>query len=221
MKYCKKCGVYVRGSRSCPLCSSVLGKNAESEDPSDYPYTKERPKESRILLRILLLLSAAGISICIFLNLLFWDGVLWSFIVAAATLLLWETCGLLIRGKKNIGLRIIGQMFTVLILLITTDAVTGWNRWSVEIAVPFVIILSTLVMTVILYVNRRKWREYMIYQFLITLNGFFPVLLYWFHLAEILWPAVVGASYSILTLAGMLLFANRQFKSELKKRFHI
>jgi hypothetical protein len=221
MNYCKNCGVYVRDGKTCPLCFSALSGKEEEEIPAGYPYLKEYSKAGRILMRIFLLLVIAGCLACFLLNLLFWNGVLWSLVVASSALLLWATMEFIKLGRKNIGLRVMGQMFSVVILLITIDVATGWRQWSIGIVVPFVIIASTLAITIVLYVNRKNWREYMIYQFIITLNGFLPVILYFLHFSKILWPGVIGAFYSILTFLGILIFANKQFTSEVKKRFHI
>jgi hypothetical protein len=76
-------------------------------------------------------------------------------------------------------------------------------------------------MTIVLYINRTKWREYMLFQFIITINGFIPVVLYWCRLTKFIWPGAFGALYSLITLTGMLIFANKQFKNELNKRFHV
>ena len=221
MKYCNKCNVTVLGNkRHCPLCSSILSNSEETDNYEGYPDIKENSGKYNLLLRLFLFLSIAGSLICLLINLLYWSGILWSLIVATGMLLLWETVGLLILSKKNIGLKLIAQMLVVIIVLITIDCVTGWNAWSIGLFAPFVIIASTCVMTVVLYINRAKWREYMLYQFVISINGFIPVILFRCGLIKIIWPGAIGALYSLLTLVGMLIFANKQFKNELNKRFH-
>lgn len=225
MKYCEKCGVEVRSiGRQCPLCFSNLTELANSDldpFPSGYPEINENSGKYNMLFRIFLFLSIAGSLVCLLTNIYYWSGVLWSLIVVTGMLLLWETIGLMILSKKNAGFKVVVQTLVVLIMLITTDAVTGWNQWSIGILAPFVIISSTCAMTIVLYIKRTKWREYMLFQFVIAINGFIPVILFWCGLTKIIWPGAVGALYSLLTLAGMMIFADKQFKNELKKRFHI
>jgi len=224
MKFCEKCKVYVRGkSNLCPLCFSnitVVDKGGDDEF-SGYPDIEENLGEYSILTRFFIFLSIAGCLLSLIINLLFWKGIFWSLIVITGTLLLWETIKLAILSKKNMGLKIISQTMVVLLLLITIDAVTGWNQWSIGIIAPFVIIASTCAMTIVICIKRAKWREYMLFQFIITINGIIPVILYWCGFAKIIWPALVAALYSLLTLIGMLIFADKQLKSELRKRFHI
>ena len=174
-----------------------------------------------MLLRLFLFLSISAGLICLTVNIMFWNGILWSLIVDTGLLLLWETVGLMILSRKNIGWKLFAQMIAVMAVLLSIDAVIGWTAWSITYIAPMVIVASTLVMTIILFVHRTKWREYMLFQFLIAINGFIPVVLYWFGLSSIIWPGAVAALYAFLTLLGMFVFADKQFKNELKKRFRV
>jgi hypothetical protein len=222
MKYCKKCDVYIQeNNRKCPLCFSSLTDIEGENYPAGYPNLKEYFKKYNMIFRFFLFFSITGSLVCLLFNLMFWSGILWSLIVITGMILLWETIRLMILSKKNVGLKVISQALVVLTLMITIDAVTGWKQWSIGIVAPIVILVSTCAMSIVLYINRTKWREYMLYQFIITINGFIPVILYWCGLTKFIWPAAVGALYSMITLTGMLIFADKQFKNELNKRFHV
>jgi len=222
MKYCNECKTYVLGNgQCCPLCFSKLSGTAEENIAEAYPEKKELPRKYNFILRLLLFLSVAAGLICLFVNLLFWSGLLWSLIAVTVILLLWETVGLMILSKKNIGWRLFAQMIAVLLVSITVDAVTGWKAWSLGYFAPFVIIASSCAMTIIFYIKRTQWRENMLFQLIISVNGFIPVVLYLCGLTKVLWPGAVGALYSLLSLLWMLIFFDKQFKNELKKRFHV
>jgi hypothetical protein len=222
MKYCNKCQVNVVGAKDqCPLCASALSSADRDDNYEGYPEIKDKAVRYNLLLRLLLFLSIAAGLTCLLFNILYWYGILWSLVIDTVILLLWETIGLMILSRINIGWKLFAQMLAVMIVLLTIDAVTGWSAWSITYIAPFVIIASTFVMTLILFIRRAKWREYMLFQFLITLNGFISVILYWFGLIKVIWPGAAGALYALLTLLGMLIFANKQFKNELNKRFHI
>jgi len=222
MKYCNACNVYVLGSNQCcPLCFSELSGTDTEDIRESYPKMKEIPKKYNFILRFFLFLSIATGLVCLLINLLDWSGTLWSLIVATGILLLWETIGFMILSKKNIGWKLFAQMLAVLIVFITIDAVTGWRAWSIGYFAPFVFIASSCTMTIILYIKRTQWREYMLFQFIIAINGFIPVVLYWCGLTNVLWPSAAGALYSLLSLLGMMIFFDKQFKNEMKKRFHI
>lgn len=225
MKFCDKCHVFIRGhSKQCPLCNEVLEADKEQgnhDEPEGYPYIQEKWAKNRFLFWLCLILSAVGSCVCILINLTASSRVLWSLIVVTALLLLWETVGFMILSKKNIGWRLFAQMLAVMLVLITIDAVTGWRAWSIAYIAPFVTVASSFVMTVIFYINRTKWREYILFQMIIATNGFIPVILFWCGLTSIIWPAAAGALYSLVTFTGMLIFADKQMKNELTKRFHL
>jgi hypothetical protein len=222
MNYCDQCRVYVLGSRQqCPLCHTPVPDSDGPPDTEGYPIIQDKKAKNRFLLVLLLALSAAVSMICLAVNLSGAPSELWSLIVLTALLLLWETVGFMILSKKNIGWRLFAQMVAVMIVLMTIDAVTGWRAWSIGLLAPFVIVASSLAMSVIFYINRLKWREYMLFQLIIAMNGFIPVILFWCGLTRILWPAAAGALFSLLTFAGMLIFADKQLKNELMKRFHL
>lgn len=221
MKYCNACKVYVLGNdQDCPLCFSELSVTDAEGAYEGYPKPEETPKKYRFRIRLCLFLSLAVSLICLVINLLNWAGMLWSLIVATGILLLWETVGFMLL-RKNIGWRLLAQMLTIIIVSITVDAVTGWGAWSISYLTPFVIIASSCAMTVIFCLKREQWREHMLFQLIIAINGFVPVVLYWFGLTDILWPSVAGAMYAVLSLLGMMIFFNKQFENEMKKRFHI
>ena len=134
----------------------------------------------------------------------------------------------LFDGLKALGMARLAAMgavaaglLAVMAVLITIDAVTGWRAWSVSYFAPFVTAASSLVMSVIFYIKRTKWREYMLFQLIIAANGFIPVILFLCGLTRIIWPAAAGALYSLITFTGMLIFADKQLKNELTKRFHL
>ena len=222
MKYCKKCNIEIRGAdQRCPLCFSTLEAISDEVETAGYPELGASSTKVTFPFRLFLFFSVAGGLICLLINLLCWRGILWSLIVVAGFLLIWGTVGVTILSRRNAGLKVMVQTVAVLLLLITIDAVTGWDRWSIGIVTPFVIIAATCAMTIVLYVKRAKWREYMLPQLVITITGFIPVILALCGLIKIIWPGAAGALFSLLTFIGMLIFADKQFKSELKKRFHV
>lgn len=222
MKYCRECGVGVRGEGAlCPLCRSELLGPPEEGAYAAYPKIEMRSGKYAAVAKPMLYASLCVGLLCLFVNLITLPDVLWSLIVMTGILFLWETVGLMILSQKNIGLKLLAQMLAAMIVLITIDAVTGWRGWALGYVVPFVIIASSGAMTTILYIKRTQWREYMLFQLVIMLNGFIPVILFWCGLTNVLWPGAVGALYSTFSLDAMVIFFDKQVANELRKRFHV
>lgn len=224
MKYCNSCKISVSTIKKyCPLCYSELSGSDEQNCEEFYPNlendTHMQSKYSFIF-RLLLFLSLSTASICILINFICWAGVPWSLIVILSIFLSWEIIGFLILGKKNPGFKVVCNMIVIPVVLTILDLITGWHQWSINLVIPFTIIASTITITIILYKRRAKWREYMIYQLIITANGLIPGILYLFGFVNIFWPAGVSLLYAFLTIIGIWIFADKQLGNELKKRFH-
>jgi hypothetical protein len=224
MKYCNNCKISVNTIKKyCPLCYSELSGFDEQSCDECYPNlendTHLQSKYS-FTFRLMLFLSFAAVSICILINFMCWTGVLWSLIVILGIFLSWEIIGFLILGKKNPGFKVVCNMIVLPVVLTIIDLITGWHQWSINLVIPFTIIASTITITIILYIKKTKWREYMIYQLIITANGLIPGLLYIFGFVNIFWPVGVSLLYAFLTIIGIWIFADKQLGNELKKRFH-
>jgi hypothetical protein len=224
MKYCNNCKISVNSTkRYCPLCYSDLSDFDEQDCEECYPDlendTRLQSKYS-FTYRLMLFLSFVSALLCLFINFMSWSGGLWSLIVILGIFLSWEIVGFLILGKKNPGFKVVCNMIVLPVALTILDAVTGWHQWSINLVIPFTIIASTLTITIILYKKRTKWREYMIYQLIITANGLIPGILYLFGFIKVFWPVGASLLFSVLTIIGIWIFADKQLGNELKKRFH-
>jgi hypothetical protein len=225
MKYCDKCKVSVNSTKSyCPLCYSDLSDSDEQDCEECYPDLENDIRmQSKYSFRykVMLFLSFVTASTCVFINLMWLRGMLWSLIVVLGIFLSWEIVVFLILGKNNPGFKVVCNMIIIPVAFTILDAITGWHQWSINLVIPFSIIAATLAITIILYKKRTKWREYMIYQLIITINGLLPGILYLFGFTTVLWPVGVSLLYAGLTIIGIWIFADKQLGNELKKRFHL
>lgn len=224
MKYCSNCKVSVNSSKVyCPLCCSNLSVIDEQDCEDYYPDLESETRlksKADFTYRLLLFLSIVSVSLCLFINFMMWSGVLWSLIIFLGISLLWEIVAFSILGRNNPGLKVVCNMIVLSVTLTSLDAVTGWHQWSINLVLPFIIIASTLTITIILYKKRTKWREFMIYQLIITINGLIPGILYLCGFVKIFWPVGTSLLYALLTIIGIWIFADKQLENELKKRFH-
>lgn len=238
MKYCKKCSLHVNtDSEKCPLCSSILtmgdsdasiintGENLQvknSGDCSKYPKLEGVMEyKYNFVFRLFLLLSIATGSTCLLVNILTYSGILWSFIVAGAILLLWAVIVYPLFVRKNIGHIIIVDVISISIFLYIIQVVTRTKGWALDYVVPFLFVGATLMITFIIFIKRMRWREYSIYQTTMMIIGFLPVVFCISGLVSVIWPSIVSVFYSFMTFAGMFIFADKKYENELIKRFHL
>lgn len=238
MKYCGKCNVNVNtDSQKCPLCSIVLldskipgydNDNPEGNltnavgDGAKYPKLEtDTVNRYNFVFRLFLFISVVIGSSCLLINLLIYSGVLWSLYVIGTMLYIWITVAYPLFVKRKIGHIIVISALSTSIYLYSLELATRTKGWGLSYATPFLFIAATLLITFIIFLRRLKWREYSTYQTIMVLLGFLPVIFCITGLVTPIWPSVLSAFYSFLTLMGMFIFVDKKYKDELIKRFHL
>lgn len=232
MKYCKKCKLSVHTHKStCPLCFATLtedqsatgldAKEAEQNFTSYPPGNERSAKRYNFVLRLLFFISIVVVSSSVLVNILTYAGDLWCLIVLAGILYLWAAFAYPIFTKKGIGHVIVIESLSASLILYFIQYTTNTSGWALEYAMPFIFAAATLMITFIIWLKRMKWRQYTVYQMTMMLLGFIPVLFCIFGLVKIIWPSLVSALYSTLTLVGMFVFADKKYENEIIKRFHL
>lgn len=222
MKYCNSCRVSIDNPlEHCPLCFAHLTqKDNEPELPS-YPALLQQAERYHLVRRILIMASLTVAVVCLTINLLDFQGVWWSLIVIGNILYMWVAVRTAVKTRAKLGYNVLIQAVSLAILMVVIDWFSGHNNWALNYAVPFLFITATLSITVIIIVRRMDARSFILYFFLTALIGFIPILLVAVGEVTVLWPSLVSAIYSGLSLISLFIFADRTTKQELKKRFHL
>ncbi len=233
MKYCRKCALKINTRQQfCPLCACDLsdaetdggrttsGEGNETGTEYDlYPLSSDGIKYD-LTFRIFLFLTIIVVCSCVLINILAYDGMLWSLIVAGGVGFAWAAIGYPVIVKKNIGHHIMVDAVCLCLFFIMVQFVTKTTGWSLDYVIPFMFIGATTTISFTILIRRMKWREYALYQFITIILGLLPVISVIAGLVEIIWPSIVSAFYSFITLLGMFIFADKKYRNELIKRFH-
>lgn len=226
MKYCTKCNLSVNtGSERCPLCSSILtgidGGMGSYKPSVGYPKRTIMQYKYNFSFRLFLFLSIVIGTTCLLINILTYSGILWSLIVIGSILCLWVVILYPCYKRRKIGHIIIVDATSISVLLYLIQIATHTKGWGVDFVIPFLLIAATSIITFIIILKKMKWVEYSVYQLIMVILGLLPLIICIFGLASTTWPSIVSAFYSILTLTGMFVFADKKYKNELTKRFHL
>jgi hypothetical protein len=205
----------------CPLCFSSLTQKDNEPEMSSYPALLEQAERYIILQRVLVMLSLAVSVVCLTVNILTYSGLLWSLIVIGNILYIWVAISTAVKKRARIGFNVLIQALCLAALLVLIDFLSGRSNWALNYVVPFLFVTATMSITVITIVKRLDTRSFILYFFLIALLGFIPILLLALKQATVLWPSLVSAMYSGLSLVSLFVFAYRATKQELRKRFHL
>ncbi|MDD3999791.1 MAG: DUF6320 domain-containing protein [Bacilli bacterium] len=224
MKKCNSCNLKFETKRkSCPLCFETLQSLSEDIVQPAYPKLEKEPHKYNVLLRISTFLTILAIFASILINLFTYKQFrsLWSIIVILGVLYFWVLLRSTFRAKNNVPMRLVIQMLMLSILVIGIDSVTGFKRWSLNYVIPFLSMASLLAIISVLIGSLVRFAEYLLYLLAAIILGFIPIILWLVNLIDVLWPSLAAASLSFVTIIGMIVFADKETKEELKKRFHI
>jgi len=222
MKYCEKCKLSVNSPVDhCPLCYANLARQSGEPEPLCYPDFSGEAEKYNILFRILLFLSLTICVVCVTINLITFVNIWWCLVVVGNVVYMWAAIGTAVRRRSKIGYNILVQVICLALFLVLLDWFSGHKNWSLNYVVPFLFISATLSITVIIIVRRMALHEFLLYFILTAFLGFIPIILLVFRQVTVLWPSLVSALYSALSLVSLFIFADKATKNELKKRFHV
>ncbi len=222
MKRCRRCQVNILDeTHTCPLCRRVLEYDEMNEESTRmYPNVEfdigKYNKIKRIFLFILTVVSV----VLGFINYITYSGVIWSLIAVVGIIYFGVTVNYSIMNNANLASKILVQTIGAGILVVVVDNVTGYIGWSVNYAVPAMILFANLAIVLLMIVNPMNWQSYFMYQIAITIFSFIPLILFWVKLIDRPFLAILTSGISILILIGTIVFGDRSVKNELIRRFN-
>lgn len=226
MKTCEECRVRVATEKEfCPLCGNALaagqGAPAYRLPGNRYPNLGPTLVQFNLLRRLLIFITLLSCGVSVLVNWLVTPGYWWCFIVIASVLYCWLTIPPLLRRGRNFASQVVLQVFLTGGLVVGLDFFVGYRGWSVSYVVPSLLCAGILAIGLMAVFNRTNWAQYILYQVLMGIFGFIPLVLYLLGLSRNLVMVLVTAGLGLASLLVMLVFGDRTIKSEFKRRFHI
>ena len=224
MKTCEKCQVSFSTNRKiCPFCSEPLKKLEEEGNVDRYPPFQLPSYKTNFLYKLFVFLAVSGMVISTLVNFFTRQpgDRIWALYVIAIVLYLWFLVKKTILSTVNVARRFVFQSIVLVIVAYLIDWLSSSTGWSLTYLAPFLTVASTLTIVIMIMVKKIRFSEDIIYLFMALLLGFVPLLFYFVGITDLLWPALLSSGFSLLIFVGMFVFASKQTRAELKKRFHI
>ncbi|HWS28678.1 MAG TPA: DUF6320 domain-containing protein [Clostridia bacterium] len=228
LQYCETCKVSISTKTDiCPLCHEKLPARQDAKLVETYPDFAPFKRRSRLLALIFSGVCALIIVVCVLVNLLTWNGHLWSALVTAPALYVW-ICGLITFKKRiHLGLKLMAHAIGIASMLVAINTFSGSAQivthasWAVSYSMPFIFIGFILAINVLMIRKRHTLRDYVISQISLCVIGFIPLLLVLLGVAQPIYPSILAAACSALTIGGLFLFGRKNVTAELNRKFHI
>ena len=180
----------------------------------------ERKENQRIVQTFSFLCLAVAV-ICGMINIMTAGALNWSWFAGAGCVCAWLVVMVAYSKRRNILKNEIWQLLLISVIAILWDRFTGWRGWSVDFILPFGVLSVQFSVPVIARVNRLKREEYLFYLVQACIAGLIPMILAWTGVAKFVYPSVICAGISILTLAALFIFCKKDTLREFHKKLRM
>lgn len=224
MNKCKKCQVEIEDNTMvCPLCKHVLELDKEIEPKTRmYPEVVQQPKVLKMIERIYIFAAILCESILVAVNYFTYRGVRWSLVCGGAFLYLLITLRYSIDNPNaGIRIKILVQSVSFALLVLLCDYSIGYRGWSVDYAIPCLIIVMNIAIEILMLVNVDYWQSFIMLQLFMVFSSGVLIL---FVLTEVVKHpilSIVAAGISCFLLGLSFVLGERKVINELKRKFHV
>lgn len=180
----------------------------------------ERKENQRIVQTFSFLCLAVAV-ICGMINIMTAGTLNWFWFAGAGCVCAWLVVMVAYSKRRNILKNEIWQLLLISVIAILWDRFTGWRGWSVDFILPFGVLAVQFSVPVIARVNRLKREEYLFYLVQACIAGLIPMILAWTGVVKFVYPSVICAGISILTLAALFIFCKKDTLREFHKKLRM
>ncbi len=231
MNFCPQCGIILYGHpQVCPLCQCVT---EEMEEPAyeeakalfgenaPYPDVYARQKLLRFWLKLILFVFVVAEVIMVLINYYTSVSYPWSLITGFSLLYTYMFLLYWINHDSGFAAKVGLQMLITMVFLFEIDNWTGFGGWSLQWAIPGIILLGDGLVFFLMMLNRSRWQSYMLLLLLMEICSLAIIALYFTgKIAGVVLPMICTLVTGFYFF-GTILFGGGTAGRELSRRFHI
>ena len=199
----------------------ILHRELKNDFPGCGEQQRLERKENQRIVQTFSFLCLAVAVICGMINIMTAGTLNWSWFAGAGCACAWLVVMVAYSKRRNILKNEIWQLLLISVIAILWDRFTGWRGWSVDFILPFGVLAVQFSVPVIARVNRLKREEYLFYLVQACIAGLIPMILAWTGVAKFVYPSVICAGISILTLAALFIFCKKDTLREFHKKLRM
>ena len=145
----------------------------------------------------------------------------WAFLTWGAAAYVAMTLRFSVMRHASMSGILVRQCLGIQAILLLIDTMTGLHGWSVDYAIPCVVLFEVAAILLMMLVNRMNWQCYFMYQIAITFLSFVPLVFLKIGWTKHPMLTVLSVAVSVWALVLTVLLGDRSVKRELRRRFHI
>lgn len=145
----------------------------------------------------------------------------WAALAIGGIIYIWITVCYAINKNTNIALHVMLQTIAIAILTTYIDYQIGFLGWSLEIAIPIILIVANATMLILTIVSHKKYIRYAIYQLIICLISLIPLYLIYERVVYQVILSYVSIGISVLNFILTIALCSKALKEAIARKFHI
>lgn len=207
----------------CPLCKNVLEACSDDEPiPPMYPEVTGSSHVMKIIGRLYLLIAISCEAILLLINYFTYNGVRWSLICGGVFLYCFLTLKYSL-DNQNAGLRskILMQSVALAGLLLLIDYIVGYSGWSVNYAIPCIIMVMDVTILVLMLVNLDFWQSFTVLLLIMVLASLGLLGLALAHVIQHPALSFVALGISVFEFGMTFVFGGKKVSNELRRKFYV
>lgn len=180
-------------------------------------------KRGNIAIKIMAIVSIVIALTCTIVNLCTSNRYLWCLIVIVGIIYSWITVIYSVHRNINIASNVVLQTIAISALTLCIDYILGYQGWAINLAIPIIIIVANVTILVLTIVSVRRYYKYAIYQLILSVLSFIPLIILLAFDGIITRPifTIIASSIAAFTLVMSLILCGRNIIEELDRRLHM
>lgn len=185
-----------------------------------YPQ-KINAKKTDFIIKIAILITVIVGLLLVIINRFTTPGIKWAGYCNAGIIYVWITVLYSLKKNVNIASHLFIQMVAISALCVYFDIRMGFQAWSINFAIPMIVIVTNIAMLILSIASYRNYSRYAFFQLLIVILSLVPIFLVYENLVNDKTLSAIASGLSIFNLIISLIFHFKDIKSELARKFHI
>ena len=126
-----------------------------------------------------------------------------------------------IKRGTNIAGHVLLQTIAISAAMLYIDDRVGFIGWSINIAIPIVLIIANITMLILTLVSYKKYIKYAIYQLVIVIMSLISIFFITNNLIEMKLLSTIAMIISVLNLIITLILCYKDIKDALVRKIHM
>ena len=185
-----------------------------------YP-KKINARKTDLIIKIAIFISfLVGVGLVI-INRFATPNIRWAGYCNAAIIYVWVTVLYALNRNVNMASHLFIQMVALSALCVYFDIRLGFEAWSINIAIPLIVITINIIMLILSIVSFNNFIRYAFFQLIIIVASLVPIFLVYENMINDKTLSIVATVISGVNLLFSLIFHFKDIKTEVARKFHM